>query len=163
MPLKLNFFNCLYRCKVKVIYVLARQKKNKTPLERIHETFVGVLFTKLEAIDPNYMNRIHLIEGDTNKADLGISNDHRKEIIDNVEIVLHAAAEVRFDKSLEELCFTNVRGTKALIALTEEIKNLIVFAYLSTAFSRYYQKCTEEKFYPPPLDPDQMIRIAGMG
>lgn len=108
------------------------------------------------------MTKIKLIEGDTYKADLGISAGDRKDIIDNVEIVIHAAADVRFDKPLQELCFTNVRGTKALTALAEEINNLIVFAYVSTAFSQYYQDRIEEKFYAPPIDPDQMIRIAGI-
>lgn len=143
------------------IYVLARPKKNKSPAERIQETFIGELYAKLNVVDPDYMKKIKIIEGDTCKADLGISADDRKDMIENVEIVIHAAADVRFDKPLQELCFTNVRGTKALTALAEEMKNLVVFAYISTAFSQYYRDKLEEKFYPPPLDPDQMIRIAG--
>lgn len=147
---------------MKEIYVLARPKKNKTPIERIQDTFDGEVFVKLKLIDPNYMSRIKLIEGDTFKEDLGISDVDRKDMIDNVEIVIHSAADVRFDKPLQELCFTNVRATKVLTALAEEMKKLIVFAYVSTAFSQYYREKIEEKFYPPPLDPDSMIRIAGI-
>lgn len=119
------------------------------------------MFVKLKLIDPNYMTRIKLIEGDTFQTDLGISDVDRKDMIDNVEIVLHSAADVRFDKPLQELCYTNVRATKVLTTLAEEMKKLVMFAYVSTAFSQYYRTKIEEKFYPPPLDPDEMIRIAG--
>lgn len=146
---------------MKGIYVLVRAKKNKSPAERVQETFVGVLFVRLKRIDPNYMTRIKIIEGDTSKADLGISDGDKTDIVANVEIVIHAAADVRFDKPLQVLCFTNVRGTKAVTALAEEMKNLIVFAYISTAFSPHYRNKIEEKFYPAPLDPNEMIRIAG--
>lgn len=146
---------------MKAVYVLARSKKNKSPAERIQETFNGELFVKLKLIDPNYMTRIKLIEGDTFQTDLGISDVDRKDMIDNVEIVLHSAADVRFDKPLQELCYTNVRATKVLTTLAEEMKKLVMFAYVSTAFSQYYRTKIEEKFYPPPLDPDEMIRIAG--
>lgn len=146
---------------MKAVYVLARSKKNKSPAERIQETFNGELFVKLKLIDPNYMTRIKLIEGDTFQTDLGISDVDRKDMIDNVEIVLHSAADVRFDKPLQELCYTNVRPTKVLTTLAEEMKKLVMFAYVSTAFSQYYRTKIEEKFYPPPLDPDEMIRIAG--
>lgn len=148
---------------MKTVYVLVRPKKNKSPIERIHETFTGVVFAKLKKLDPDYMTRIQLIQGDTCEADLGISNDDRRDIIANVEIVIHSAADVRFDKPLQELCLTNVRGTKALTMLAEQMEKLIVFAYISTAFSQFYRdEFIEEKFYPPPYDPDDMIRIAGM-
>lgn len=150
------------RCKVKEIYVLARPKKNKSPVERIQETFTGELFVKLKLVDPHYMTKIKIIAGDMYKADLGICDGNRQDIVDNVEIVIHAASDVRFDRPLQELCFANVRGTKALTALAEGMKKLIVFGYVSTAFSQYYREKIEEKFYPPPIDPDEMIRIAGI-
>lgn len=154
-----KFLNC--RCKAKAVYVLVRPKKNKSPTERIQETFSGAVFIKLSKIDPNYMTRIKLIEGDTCQANLRISDHDRNEIIANVEIVIHSAADVRFDKPLQELCLTNVRGTKALTLLAEQMKHLVVFAYISTAYCQYHREKIDEKFYPPPCDPDEMIRIAG--
>lgn len=139
--------------------MLARPKKDKSSLERIQETFTGDLFKKLKSIDKNYMNKIHLIQGDLGALKLGISESQKRELIDNVDIVLHAAADVRFDKTLQQLCLSNVRGTREIITLVKEIKNLIVFAYISTAYSQYPKEYIEEKFYPAP-DPDEMIRIA---
>lgn len=106
------------------------------------------------------MKRICLIEGDLGSLSLGIADNQRQELIDNVEIVIHAAADVRFDKTLQQLCLSNVRGTREIITLVKEIKNLIVFAYISTAYSHSPRDVIEEKFYPAPIDPDQMIRVA---
>lgn len=106
------------------------------------------------------MKRICLIEGDLGALNLGMTDNQRQELIDNVEIVLHAAADVRFDKTLQQLCMINVRGTREIITLVKEIKNLLVFAYISTAYSHSPRNVIEEKFYPSPVDPDQMIRVA---
>lgn len=106
------------------------------------------------------MKRICLIEGDLSSLSLGITDNQKQELIDNVEIVLHAAADVRFDKTLQQLCLSNVRGTREIIALAKEIKNLTVFAYISTAYSHSPKDELEEKFYPAPIDPDEMIRVA---
>lgn len=106
------------------------------------------------------MKRICLIEGDLGSINLGMSDNQRQELIDNVEIVIHAAAEVRFDKTLQQLCLSNVRGTREIITLVKEMKNLLVFAYISTAYSHSPREVIEEKFYPAPIDPDQMIRVA---
>ncbi|KAG4076705.1 hypothetical protein HA402_001992 [Bradysia odoriphaga] len=150
----------LLRCRVKQIYLLARPKKNKTSWDRVQEIFVGPLFKRLNSIDKSYMKRICLIEGDLGALNLGLSDNQRQELIDNVEIVLHAAADVRFDKTLQQLCLSNVRGTREVITLTKEMKNLLVFAYISTAYSHSPRDVIEEKFYPAPVDPDQMIRVA---
>lgn len=45
------------------------------------------------------MKRICLIEGDLGALNLGMTDNQRQELIDNVEIVLHAAADVRFDNN----------------------------------------------------------------
>lgn len=148
------------RCRVKQIYLLARPKKNRTSWDRVQEIFIGPLFKKLNSVDKNYMKRICLIEGDLGSLNLGLTDNQRQELIDNVEIVLHAAADVRFDKTLQQLCLSNVRGTREIISLVKEMKNLLVFAYISTAYSHSPRDVIEEKFYTAPVDPDKMIRVA---
>lgn len=140
--------------------MLSRPKKNRTASERLQEMFDGPLFKRLSSIDKNYTKRISLIEGDLASLNLGMTDNQRQELIDNVEIVLHAAADVRFDKTLQQLCLSNVRGTREIITLAKEMENLLVFAYISTAYSHSPRDVIEEKFYPAPIDPDQMIRVA---
>lgn len=91
---------------------------------------------------------------------IGISEKDRADIIENVQIVLHSAAEVRFDETLQHLLLVNLRGTREVLQLAEQIKQLEVFIHISTAYSYCPLKQIEEKFYIPPIDPHYMIRMA---
>lgn len=148
------------RCEVKTLYLLARPKKGKTSLERMAETFAGALFTGLSKKQPDYMQRIKVVEGNTRDLDVGLSNEAQAELCENVDIILHAAADVRFDNTLRELSLVNLRGTREMLRLAERCKKLIMFAYISTAFAHCVRSRVEEKFYGVPISPEQMIKIA---
>lgn len=105
------------------------------------------------------MDKLTLVEGDLQKLDLGMSPIMRQEIIENIEVVFHAAADVRFDESLKESIETNVRGTRDILMLAEEIKHLKVFVYVSTAFANCIRPNVDEKFYRTHIDPDFMINM----
>lgn len=143
-----------------MVYVLARSKRDKSAAERLNTLYSGPLFVLLQRKDPNYMERIQVVEGNTRKLHAGLTDKIRNELIENVNIILHAAADVRFDNTLQELSLVNLRGTRELLKLGEECKQLQMFAYISTAFSHCEQKFIEEKFYEVPIDPEEMIRIA---
>lgn len=129
-------------------------------MERMAETFTGALFKSLAKQQPDYMQRVQVVEGDTRDLDVGLSNEAQAELCENVDIILHAAADVRFDNTLLELSLVNLRGTREMLRLAERCKKLQIFAYISTAFSHCVRTRVEEKFYEPPISPDQMIRIA---
>lgn len=78
--------------------------------------------------------RLGLINGDLHEIGLGISPEHEAILTNDVEIVFHAAADVRFDESLKEAIETNVRGTREIMLLSQRMINLDVFVYVSTAF-----------------------------
>lgn len=48
------------------------------------------------------MKKLKIIEGDLSKLQLGLSSADRQLLIENVQIVFHVAADVRFDESLKE-------------------------------------------------------------
>lgn len=75
-----------------------------------------------------------LIQGDLQEKELGISPDDQAKLVSEVEIVFHAAADVRFDESLKEATEINVRGTREMMFLSQKMENLNVFIYVSTAF-----------------------------
>lgn len=106
------------------------------------------------------MNRIQVIDGNMIELNLAISEDMQNLIIENVNIILHTAADVRFDETLQHLLLVNVRGTREVLRLAEKIKNLELFLHISTAYSHCPLKHIEEKFYRPPIDPHKMILIA---
>lgn len=49
----------------------------------------------------DYKSKLIAIEGDLLEPDLGISEKDRQELIQNVNIVFHSAATVRFDEPVK--------------------------------------------------------------
>jgi alcohol-forming fatty acyl-CoA reductase len=89
---------------------------------------------KLLKQNPKPFSAIELVRGDLQELYLGISHQDQQKIINEVEIVFHAAADVRFDESLKEATEINIRGTREIMLLSQRMLNLNVFIYVSTAF-----------------------------
>jgi alcohol-forming fatty acyl-CoA reductase len=89
---------------------------------------------KLLKQQENPFSKLILIAGDLQKLELGITPEDQKNLINEVEIVFHAAADVRFDESLKEATEINIRGTREIMLLSQRMENLNVFIYVSTAF-----------------------------
>lgn len=70
--------------------------------------------------------KVQAIAGDVSAPDLGLSKDDRQKLIDEVEFVFHCAATIRFDEPLRSAVLLNVRGTKLMLDLAKEMKQLVV-------------------------------------
>lgn len=133
------------------IYLLIRTKKGKDAHARIEDLFNDPVshapshtpsflfispalsplrslqvFAKMKQINPKYRCQITIISGDCSLPGLGISPDERETIKENVNIVLHSAATVRFDEKLKMAIAINVHGIQEIIKLAKEIVNLKV-------------------------------------
>lgn len=77
-------------------------------------------------------------------------------------MIIHSAADIRFDISLLDVVLVNLRGTRELLRLAKQIKILQMFCYVSTAYSNIYdsQSHVDEVFYAPPFDPEWIIKFA---
>ena len=71
--------------------------------------------------------KIAYIGGDVSLPDLGLTESDRKLLIDEVNIVFHLAATIRFDEPLKKAVLLNTRGTKLVLELAKQMKNLEVF------------------------------------
>lgn len=120
------------------------------------ELFKGQVFGKACRKDPDFLKRLVLIEGDLQEKNLGISEDDINFIINNVQIILHVAADVRFDQPLKSAVMHNVRPVFDVMTLAEKIKQLEVIIYMSTAYSQN-DELVEEKFYGTVVDPLMLI------
>lgn len=145
---------------MKQIYLLSREKKGKSAAQRLQEMFDGAPFEPIRRDDPKCMDRVRLINGNMRELGIGLSDADRKLLIDTVDIVLHAAADVRFDNPLKDLCLVNLRGTRELLRIAEQMIDLQMFAYISTAFSHCHRLKIAEKFYDAPICPETLIRLA---
>lgn len=101
---------------------------------------------------------VTIITGDVSLPGLGLSAEDRKMLCENIDIVYHAAATVRFDDLLKKAVLTNTRGTKLMIELAKEMKHLLLFVHISTAYCHLEEKILHEKTYPPPADPHKVIK-----
>uniref|UniRef100_A0A1Q3FZW2 Fatty acyl-CoA reductase n=1 Tax=Culex tarsalis TaxID=7177 RepID=A0A1Q3FZW2_CULTA len=151
----------LMRCtEVGKIYLLIRNKKGKTPKQRLEDIFSNPIFGKLielRGLD-SLLAQCVVIGGDVTELELGMSAEDRKLVADNVSIIYHCAATIRFDEALKKAVMLNTRGTKLMLDLAKECKKLDMFGYVSTSYCHLNEKLLLEKPYPPPADPHKVIK-----
>jgi fatty acyl-CoA reductase len=82
---------------------------------------------------------------------LAISKEDRDELVKEVSVVFHSAATVRFDEVLSKAVSMNVRGTKEMLDLAKDIKQLVSFIHVSTCFCHCNREneIIKEIIYPP--------------
>lgn len=147
---------------VKRIYLLTRTRRGVNPQQRIEELLQSVVFDKVREIGEGWTSKIVPVEGDIAKENLGLSQEDWEMLQENVEIVFHSAATVRFDEDLKDAMSLNLYGTQNMIKLCRGIKHLEVFVHVSTAYANCDQEVTvEERIYPPVVDPEILSSSIG--
>ncbi|KAH8236400.1 hypothetical protein KR026_000808 [Drosophila bipectinata] len=136
---------------VKRIYVLLRSKSGQDIKERFstwesHPVFVGLLQSNSKALE-----RVAPLCGDCQEPDLGLSNSDRQLLVEEVQVVLHGAATVRFTEPLHIALAINTRATRLMLELARQMQNLQVFVHVSTAYSNCVVDHIKERFYPEHL------------
>ncbi|XP_015586617.1 fatty acyl-CoA reductase wat isoform X1 [Cephus cinctus] len=133
------------------IYVLVRFKRGKRMEERMDKLLSDNVFSVLKKENPDYKKKLIGINGDGANSGLGVSPEDRLLLTNEVSIIFHAAATVRFDEPLNVAVAINVNSVKDIIDLSKDCKKLKACVYVSTAFSNCIQKKICETIYTPPL------------
>lgn len=144
---------------VKEIVLIVREKKDQTETQRIESLMTEFLFQDMDKYDPHFLKKLKIVNGDVQLLDLGLSNEDQEYIRRHVEVVLHGAATVKFTESLKRAVETNLRGTKALLDLARDMKQLVSFIHISTAFSQCYRDDLKECFYTTPVTGELIMRL----
>lgn len=63
--------------------------------------FKKKLFETVSQFNPEFRSKLEAIEGDLVQPSMGISPEDEKKLIENVQIVFHSAATVRFDEPIK--------------------------------------------------------------
>lgn len=92
-----------------------------------------------------------IITGDCKEPDLGISPTDRALLTQEVELVVHSAATVNFAEPLHVALDINARATRHMLQLAKDMKRLVAFVHVSTAFSNCVIHHIKERFYPEHL------------
>lgn len=132
------------------VYLLIRPKKGVQSEKRLKGLLESSVFERLQKNDASLLNKIEAVEGDIMEENLGISENHRKLLIESIHIVFHCAATVRFNEDLTKSVAMNVCAVQSLIELCKKMKHLEALVDVSTAYCNCNLKDIEEKIYPPP-------------
>ncbi|OQR79743.1 putative fatty acyl-CoA reductase-like [Tropilaelaps mercedesae] len=153
----------LLRCcpDIRLVYLLIRSKKGSTAGERLNKMLQDSLFTEtLNRRGPEAWKKVHAVSGDVLQPDLGLCPSDRQKLTDEVSIVIHSAASVRFDDPLREAIDMNMGGTKRLLELAKHMVNLKSVVHISTAYTNCTQEFAEEKIYDLPHSTSNLFAMA---
>ncbi|KAL7038720.1 hypothetical protein ACKWTF_009670 [Chironomus riparius] len=130
-----------------IIYILVRTKKGVTPQKRYENYINDVVFDRIRSSKPDQFKKIRVIKGDVTLDNLDLDPSDEEELIENVNLVFHCAANVRFDLKLKEAVNFNLNGTFSVLRLAEKMKNLQVFMHVSTTYCHCKEVILEERYY----------------
>ncbi|XP_075988675.1 putative fatty acyl-CoA reductase CG5065 [Anticarsia gemmatalis] len=144
----------LYSCsELDRIYILLRNKKGVKSEDRLEQMYSSICFDRLRKEKPTlFHSKVFVVAGDVTELGLGLSEEDRTLLINRVNIVFHVAASVRFDDPLPYAIKMNLRGTKEMVELARDFRNLSAFVHVSTSYSNTNRDPVEEVLYPPHAD-----------
>ncbi|KAK3917434.1 Putative fatty acyl-CoA reductase [Frankliniella fusca] len=142
------------------IYLVLRAKKGEPPQERLRGLLDVPLFDRLRAERPGALSKVVVLPGDITELALGLSPEHQALVRQEVSVVFHVAASVRFDDPFQKAVFTNLRSTREVVALARAMPQLKVLNHVSTAYCNSDRSPMEERVYAPDLDWAEVIRWA---
>ncbi|XP_046383094.1 putative fatty acyl-CoA reductase CG5065 [Ischnura elegans] len=160
---------------VRRIYVIMRPKRGKEVGARLQDLVHSQVFDRVKEERPGVMSKLHAVAGDVSCEDLGLTgvtafgtgseadtevvdvDEMRRRLLEEVSIVFHCAANVRFDLHLKMALNFNTKGTLQMLRLCRKMKHLEAFVHVSTAYCHCEQKVLEEITYEPPHDPHKLL------
>lgn len=76
--------------------------------------------------NPTFDEKVTAIAGDISLPDVGLKEKDKQLVIEEVDVIFHCAATVRFDDSLRVSTELNVRSIRDLLAIAKQMKQLRV-------------------------------------
>lgn len=150
----------LLRCtNIRKIFILIREKKGVEPNKRLETLFQSQLFDKLKEEKPQEWKKVFALQGDIEQPMLGLSQDSIDILVNEVEIVFHCAATVRFDEDLSRAIKMNIGSVASLVKLSKKMKRLLSLVHVSTAYCHCTQPHIKEQSYKSPMAPNDAIAL----
>ncbi|BFF89372.1 putative fatty acyl-CoA reductase [Drosophila madeirensis] len=144
---------------IKRIYMLIRPKGGVSVKQRFQEFLQNRIFERLRAEHPERLKKIFHFAGNIEDDNFGLSEPDRVRLCDEVNIIFHSAATVRFNECLKVAARVNSQATYNLLELCREMTQLRSFLYVSTAYCNPGRKYVDEEVYPtlPPVEWRQFL------
>ncbi|XP_072758219.1 putative fatty acyl-CoA reductase CG5065 isoform X2 [Anoplolepis gracilipes] len=143
--------------RVAAIFVLIRPKKSRSIEERCKELLENPVFDRIRSEFPGALNKIIPVKGDIGMPELGLELEDKNMLTQQVNIVFHSAATVRFNEPLKVAVNLNTRGTDRMLDLCRHMTNLISVIHVSTAYSNADRREIGESVYTTDIKPYTVI------
>lgn len=89
-------------------------------------------------------SKLCAIAGDVGQPKLGISDEDRALLAREINVVFHSAATLDFEATLKPTVEINLLGTRRVMELCAEMKNIISVVHVSSAYVNSYKLHAEE-------------------
>lgn len=143
---------------LKAIFVLLRPKKGKSIEDRLEAIVNLPLFAPLRNHDEKLLSKLIPIAGDVTELQLGLSSTDLARMRD-VSVIFHSAASVRFDDTLNDAVFMNLRGTREIMTFAKSLPLVRVVMHVSTTYSHPELKVVGEVIHEPYVDWKKTIQM----
>ncbi|TSQ92664.1 Fatty acyl-CoA reductase 1 [Bagarius yarrelli] len=133
---------------IKAAYVLVRPKAGQSPSTRVADMI---------NCRANFAEKIVAVHSDLTQPELNLSKADQDMLQEQINVVFHCAATIRFNEPLKDAMQLNVLATQKMLSLAHRMKQLQVFIHVSTAYANCDRELIEEVVYPPPVDYKKLI------
>ncbi|XP_017888842.1 putative fatty acyl-CoA reductase CG8306 [Ceratina calcarata] len=145
---------------IKKIYLLLRPKKGKEIQDRLVELQKNPVFDRLkEENKTDLFKKLSPVAGDVGEENLGLSGADRLTLVEEVNIVIHSAASLDFEANLKTATNINLLGTRRVVQLCQEIRELKALVHVSSAYVNSVLNDVEEYVYAAPYDVNELLKI----
>ncbi|XP_003743167.1 fatty acyl-CoA reductase 1 [Galendromus occidentalis] len=141
------------------IFVLIREKKGLSGKDRLAKILSEKLFDHLHREKPECFSKVKLVPGDLLEDQIISNEDDEEMLLEQVNVVIHSAASVRFSEPLRNSVDVNLRATYKLLEFAKKMKNLVSAVHISTAYSNCQLRTVDETTYKCEVDPFQVMSL----
>lgn len=139
------------------IIILIRNKRGMNLEKRCSDFINHMVFDNLRKNCPDVLSKVKAVSGDVSADGLEMSKTDSAMLIDEINILFHCAANVRFDQTLRDAVNFNTLGTLRVLKLAEKMKKLEVFLHVSTSYCHCNESVLEERYYEAIENPFGVI------
>lgn len=109
---------------------------------------------------PEMMKKIFPVWGEITAPNFALNAEQFNKVITESQIMFHLAASLKLEATLKPNIQMNLLGTKYVLDVAKQMKNLVHMVHTSTAFCNVEHAVMEEKVYDYQHDPEDLIRCA---
>ncbi|KIZ03988.1 hypothetical protein MNEG_3968 [Monoraphidium neglectum] len=135
---------------VGAVYLLLRGRRGADPSERVRTLLQSSLFHMVRDSRAT-VGKVKAVQGDIQLPGIGLSQSDRARLMRSVDVIIHCAADIRLEPTIQETLQANFEGTRAILELAASCAHLRALVHVSSCFvnvNRPRSSTVAEQLYP---------------